>query len=113
MLFTKRNKEEIMDICDSIMNGTELTVEQLDTSYLFLLEVKNKIERKAAMILETVYPIVWKEFYDLDNFNIYDETFYFTYTNSDDELVSFSFPLRLLGLSRKELEAEAENMQKD
>ena len=113
MLFTKGNKEEIMEICESIMNGTELTVKQLDTTYLFLLEVKNKIERKAAMVLGTVYPTVWKEFYDLDNFNIYDETFYFTYTNSDDELVSFSFPLRLLGLSRKELEAEAENMQKD
>ena len=92
------------------MDGKELTIKQLDAAYLFLLEVKNKIERKAAMILETVYPIVWKEFYDLDNFNIYDETFYFTYTNSDDELVSFSFPLRLLVLSKAELEAEAENM---
>lgn len=110
MLFTKKTKKDVMDVCDSIMDGTELTMEQLDTSYLFLLEVKNKIERKAAMILETVYPIVWKEFYDLDNFNIYDETFYFTYTNSDDELVSFSFPLRLLGLSKAELEKEAENM---
>lgn len=113
MLFTKENKKEVMDVCDSIMNGTELTMEQLDAAYLFLLEVKNKIERKAAMILETVYPIVWKEFYDLDNFNIYDETFYFTYTNSDDELVSFSFPLRLLVLSKAELEKEVENMQKD
>lgn len=65
------------------------------------------------MVLEAIYPSVWKEFYELDNFNIHDETFYFTYVNSDNEIASFSFPLKLLGLSRKELEAEAENMQKD
>lgn len=113
MLFTKENKKEVMDVCDSIMDGKELTIKQLDAAYLFLSEVKDKIERKAAMVLEAIYPSVWKEFCELDNFNIYDETFYFTYVNSDNELVSFSFPLRLLGLSRKELEAEAENMQKD
>ena len=110
MLFTKKTKKDVMDVCDSIMNGAELTVKQLDAVYLFSSEVNDKIERKIAMVLETVHPSVWKEFYDLDNFNIYDETFYFTYTNSDDELVSFSFPLRLLGLSKTELEAEAENM---
>ena len=38
---------------------------------------------------------------------------HFRYINNDNELVSFKFPLKLLGLSRKELEAEAENMQKD
>lgn len=110
MLFTKRNKEEIMDVCDSIMDGTELTMEQLDAAYLFSSEVQDKIEKKVVLVLKMVYPSVWEQFCELDNFNIYDETLYFTYADLDNKLIASGFPLRLLGLSEAELEAEAENI---
>lgn len=113
MLFTEENKKGIISVCDSIMSGKELSVKQLEDTYLFSVEVGSKIERKTKMVLEIVYPSVWKCFYGLDNFNIFCKKLYFRYINSDNELVSFSFPLRLLELSRKELEAEAENMKKD
>lgn len=110
MLFTKRNKEEIMDICDSIMNGTELTVEQLNAAYLFSSEVNDKIEKKVVLVLKMIYPSVWEQFCELDNFNIYDETLYFTYADLNNKLIASGFPLRLLGLSEAELKVEAENM---
>lgn len=113
MLFTKKTKKDVMDVCDSIMNGAELTVKQLDAVYLFSSEVNDKIERKIAMVLETVHPSVWKEFYELEDFYIHDEWISFTYVSNDNELITFGFELKLLELSRKELEAEAENMQKD
>lgn len=112
-LFTEEDKKEVISVCDSIMDGKELNVKQLEATYSFLVEVGSEIERKIKMVLEIVYPSVWKCFYGLDNFNIFCKTLYFRYINNDDEIASFSFPLKLLGLSRKELEAEAENMQKD
>lgn len=113
LLFTEENKKGIVSVCDSIMSGKELSVKQLEDTYLFMVEAGSEIERKIKMVLEIVYPSVWKCFYGLDNFNIFCKTLYFRYINNDNELVSFKFPLKLLGLSRKELEAEAENMQKD
>lgn len=113
LLFTEENKKGVISVCDSIMNGKELNVKQIEDTYLFMVEASSEIERKIKMVLEIVYPSVYKCFYGLDNFNIFCKTLYFRYINNDNELVSFKFPLKLLGLSRKELEAEAENMQKD
>lgn len=113
MLFTKKTKRDVMDVCDSIMDGTELTMEQLNAAYLFSSEVNDKIEKKVVLVLKMIYPSVWEQFCELDNFNIYDETLYFTYADLDNKLIASGFPLRLLGLSEAELEAEAENMQKD
>ena len=113
LLFTEENKNGVASVCDSIMSGKELSVKQIEDTYLFMVEAGSKIERKIKMVLEIVYPSVYKCFYGLDNFNIFCKTLYFRYINNDNELVSFKFPLKLLGLSRKELEAEAENMQKD
>lgn len=112
LLFTEENKKGVASVCDSIMSGKELSIKQLEDTYLFMVEAGCKIERKIKMVLEIVYPSVWKCFYGLDNFNIFCKTLYFRYINNDNGLVSFSFPLRLLGLSRKKLEAEAENMEK-
>lgn len=109
LLFTEENKKGVISVCDSIMNGKELNVKQLEATYSFLVEVGSEIERKIKMVLEIVYPSVYKCFYGLDNFNIFCKTLYFRYINNDNELVSFKFPLKLLGLSRKELEAEAES----
>lgn len=95
------------------MSGKELSVKQIEDAYSFILEVGCQMERKIGMILEVVYPSVWKCFHGLDNFNIFCGTLYFRYINNDNELVTFAFPLRLLGLSKAELEVEAENMQKD
>lgn len=113
LLFTEENKKCVVSVCDSIMSGKELSVKQIEDTYLFMVEAGCRIERKIKMVLEIVYPSVWKCFYGLDNFNIFCKTLYFRYINNDNELVSFKFQLKLLGLSRKELEAEAENMQKD
>lgn len=113
LLFTEENKEGVISVCDSIMSGKELSVKQIEDTYLFMMEVGSEIERKIKMVLEIVYPFVWKYFYGLDKFHISCKTLYFRYINNDNELVLFKFPLKLLGLSRKELEAEAENMQKD
>lgn len=113
LLFTEENKKGVISVCDSIMNGKELNVKQIEDTYLFMVEASSEIERKIKMVLEIVYPSVYKCFYGLDNFNIFCKTLYFRYINNDNELVSFKFSLKLLGLSRKELEAEAENMQKD
>lgn len=110
MLFTEENKKGVTSVCDSIMSGKELSVKQVEDAYSFILEVGVKLEGKIKVVLEVVYPSVWKCFYGLDNFNIFCKTLYFRYINNDNELVSFKFPLKLLGLSRKELEAEAENM---
>ena len=110
LLFTEENKKGVTSVCDSIMSGKELSVKQIEDTYLFMVEAGCRIERKIKMVLEIVYPSVWKCFYGLDNFNIFCKTLYFRYINNDNELVSFKFPLQLLGLSRKELEAEAENM---
>lgn len=113
MLFTEENKKGVISVCDSIMSGKELNVKQIEDACSFILEIGVNMERKVSVILEVVYPSVWKCFHGLDNFNIFCKTLYFRYISNDNELISFSFPLRLLGLSRKELEAEAENMQKD
>ena len=113
LLFTEENKKGVVSVCDSIMSGKELSVKQIENTYLFMVEAGCRIERKIKMVLEIVYPSVWKCFYGLDNFNIFCKTLYFRYINNDNELVSFKFPLRLLGLSRKKLEVEAENTQKD
>ena len=113
LLFTEENKKGVASVCDSIMSGKELNVKQIEDAYSFMLEAGCEIERKIKMVLEIVYPSVYKCFYGLDNFNIFCKTLYFRYINNDNELVSFKFPLKLLGLSRKELEAEAENMKKD
>jgi hypothetical protein len=113
LLFTEENKKGVISACDSIISGKGLSVKQLEDTYLFMVEAGSEIERKIKMVLEIVYPSVWKCFYGLDNFNIFCKTLYFRYINNDNELVSFKFPLRLLGLSRKELEVEAENTQKD
>ena len=113
LLFTEEDKKGVVSVCDSIMSGKELNVKQLEATYSFLVEVGSEIERKIKMVLEIVYPSVWKCFYGLDNFNIFCKTLYFRYINNDNELVSFKFPLRLLELSRKELEVEVENMKKD
>lgn len=110
LLFTEENKKGVASVCDSIMSGKELSVKQIEDTYLFMVEAGSEIERKIKMVLEIVYPSVWKCFYGLDNFNIFCKTLYFRYINNDNELVSFKFPLRLLELSRRELEAEAENM---
>ena len=101
LLYTK---EEIVNVYDSIVEGKELTLDQLNVVYCFISDVRNKIERKTAAVLEIAYPSVWKEFFELDNFKIYGETLYLTYVNNDNELVSFSFPLKLLGLSKAELD---------
>ena len=110
MLFTEENKKGVVKVCDSIMSGKGLSVKQIQDTYLFMVEASSEIERKIKMVLEIVYPSVWKCFYGLDNFNIFCKTVYFRYINNDNELVSFKFPLKLLGLSREELEAEAENV---
>lgn len=110
LLFTEENKKGVVSVCDSIMSGKELSVKQIEDTYLFMVEAGCRIERKIKMVLEIVYPSVYKCFYGLDNFNIFCKTLYFRYINNDNELVSFKFPLKLLGLSRKELEAEAESM---
>lgn len=110
LLFTEENKKGVASVCDSIMSGKELSVKQIEDTYLFMVEAGCEIESKIKMVLEIVYPSVWKCFYGLDNFNIFCKTLYFRYINNDNELVSFKFPLKLLGLSREELEAEAENV---
>lgn len=112
LLFTEENKKGVISVCDSIMSGRELSVKQIEDTYLFMVEAGCEIERKIKMVLEVVYPFVWKYFYGLDKFHISCKTLYFRYIDNDNAIVSFSFPLRLLGLSKAELEAEAENMKK-
>ena len=73
---------------------------------IFSSEVQDKIEKKVVLVLKIIYPSVWEQFCELDNFNIYDETLYFTYADLDNKLIASGFPLRLLGLSETELKVE-------
>ena len=78
LLFTEENKKGVVSVCDSIISGKKLSVKQLEDTYLFMVEVGCKIERKIKMVLEIVYPSVWKCFYGLDNFNVFCKTLYDT-----------------------------------
>lgn len=38
MLFTEENKKGVASVCDSIMSGKELSVKQIEDTYLFMVE---------------------------------------------------------------------------
>lgn len=65
LLFTEENKKGVVSVCDSIMSRKELSVKQIEDTYLFMVEAGCEIERKIKMVLEIVYPSVWKCFYVL------------------------------------------------
>ena len=38
MLFTEENKKGVVSVCDSIMSGKELSVKQIEDTYLLMVE---------------------------------------------------------------------------
>ena len=106
MLFERKDIKKIIEISERIADGNRsLSAQDVIAVDLFYSSVKLGVEVKVAEIANAFYPLTKRKFFELKDFCVVDDTVNVACYDLDVNMFTFSFPIRMFNMSKKEIES--------
>lgn len=111
MLFERKDIKKIIEISERIADGNKsLSAQDVIAIDLFYSSVKLGVEVKVAEIAKAFYPITKRKFFELKDFCVVDDMVNVACYDLDVNVFTFSFPIRMFNMSKKEIETHTFNL---
>lgn len=105
MLFERKDIKKIIEISERIADGNRsLSAQDVIAVDLFYSSVKIGVEAKVAEIANSFYPLTKRKFFELKDFCVVDDMVNVACYDLDVNVFTFSFPIRMFNMSKKEIE---------
>lgn len=111
MLFERKDIKKIIEISERIADGNRsLSAQDVIAVDLFYSSVKLGVETKVAEIANAFYPITKHKFFELRDFCVVDDMVNVACYDLDVNVFTFSFPIKMFNMSKKEIESHTFNL---
>ena len=111
MLFERKDIKKIIEISERIADGNKsLSAQDVIAVDSFYSSVKLGVEVKVAEIANAFYPITKRKFFELKEFCVVDDMVNVACYDLDVNVFTFSFPIRMFNMSKKEIENHTFNL---
>lgn len=111
MLFERKDIKKIIEISERIADGNRsLSAQDVIAIDSFYSSVKLGVEVKVAEIANTFYPITKHKFFELRDFCVADDMVNVACYDLDVNVFTFSFPIKMFNMSKKEIENHTFNL---
>ena len=111
MLFERKDIKKIIEISERIADGNKsLSAQDVIAFDLFYSSVKLGVEAKVAEITNAFYPITKRKFFELRDFCVVDDMVNVACYDLDVDVFTFSFPIKMFNMSKKEIENHTFNL---
>lgn len=111
MLFERKDIKKIIEISERIADGNKsLSAQDVIAFDTFYSSVKLGVEAKVAEIANAFYPITKHKFFELRDFCVVDDMVNVAYYDLDVNVFTFSFPIKMFNMSKKEIESHTFNL---
>ena len=105
MLFERKDIKKIIEISERIADGNKsLSAQDVIAFDTFYSSVKLGVEVKVAEIANAFYPLTKRKFFELKDFCVVDDMVNVACYDLDVNVFTFSFPIRMFNMSKKEVE---------
>ena len=111
-LFKEEDAKKIQEICfkiagrNMLLSSRLLSAQDIVAFDLLYSNVKMGVEVKVAEIAKAFYPTLKRKFFELRDFYVVDsDTINVACYDLDGEVFTFSFPIRMFNMSKKEVES--------
>lgn len=106
MLFERKDIKKIIEISERVADGNKsLSAQDVIAIDSFYSSVKLGVEAKVAEIANAFYPITNRKFFELRDFCVVDDMVNVACYDLDVNAFTFSFPIRMFNMSKKEIES--------
>lgn len=106
MLFERKDIKKIIEISERIADGNKsLSAQDVIAIDSFYSSVKLGVEVKVAEIANAFYPLTKRKFFELKDFCVVDDMVNVACYDLDVNVFTFSFPIRMFNMSKKEIES--------
>ena len=106
MLFERKDIKKIIEISERIADGNKsLSAQDVIAFDTFYSSVKICVEVKVAEIANAFYPFTKRKFFELKDFCVVDDMVNVACYDLDVDVFTFSFPIRMFNMSKKEIES--------
>lgn len=106
MLFERKDIKKIIEISERVADGNKsLSAQDVVAFDSFYSSVKIGVEVKVAEIAQAFYPITKHKFFELRDFCVVDDMVNVACYDLDVNVFTFSFPIRMFNMSKKEIES--------
>lgn len=106
MLFERKDIKKIIEISERVADGNKsLSAQDVIAFDTFYSSVKIGIDVKVAEIAKAFYPVIKQKFFELKDFYVIDDMMNVSCYNLNAELFTFSFPIKMFNMSKKEVES--------
>lgn len=111
MLFERKDIKKIIEISERIADGNKsLSAQDVIAFDTFYSSVKIGVEAKVAEIANAFYPITKRKFFELKDFCVVDDMVNVACYDLDVNVFTFSFPVKMFNMSKKEIENHTLNL---
>lgn len=111
MLFERKDIKKIIEISERIADGNKsLSAQDVIAFDLFYSSVKLGVEAKVAEIANAFYPITKRKLFELRDFCVVDDMVNVACYDLDLDVFTFSFPIKMFNMSKKEIENHTFNL---
>lgn len=111
MLFERKDIKKIIEISERIADGNKsLSAQDVIAFDLFYSSVKIGVEVKVAEIANAFYPLIKRKFFELKDFCVVDDMVNVACYDLDVNVFTFSFPIKMFNMSKKEIESHTFNL---
>ena len=111
MLFERKDIKKIIEISERIADGNKsLSAQDVIAFDTFYSSVKLGVEVKVAEIANAFYPITKRKFFELKDFCVVDDMVNVACYDLDVDVFTFSFPIKMFNMSKKEIENHTLNL---
>lgn len=111
MLFERKDIKKIIEISERIADGNRsLSAQDVIAVDLFYSSIKLGVEVKVAEIANAFYPITKRKFFELRDFCVVDDMVNVACYDLDVNVFTFSFPIKMFNMSKKEIESHTFNL---
>lgn len=105
MLFERKDIKKIIEISERVADGNKsLSAQDIVAIDSFYSSVKIGVEVKVAEIANAFYPLTKRKFFELKDFCVVDDMVNVACYDLDVNVFTFSFPIRMFNMSKKEIE---------
>lgn len=106
MLFERKDIKKIIEISERVADGNKsLSAQDVIAIDSFYSSVKLGVEVKVAEIANAFYPLTKRKFFELRDFCVVDDMVNVACYDLDANVFTFSFPIRMFNMSKKEIES--------
>ena len=111
MLFERKDIKKIIEISERVADGNKsLSAQDVIAFDTFYSSVKIGVEVKVAEIANAFCPLTKRKFFELKDFCVVDDMVNVACYDLDVNVFTFSFPIKMFNMSKKEIESHTFNL---